>query len=216
MLGAFAGAGIGILVPRLFQAPETAPEPPPPSPPPAAEVYGEPGTPYAELAPAPDSPEGIAWRYARAFQEGDWDFVLERTQWMRERLAHVAAQTGSPEAAAGTRAELAERLATRTPEGSQLAPEGIEDQYIFVPGAALRIAGSDAGAEDLEEPVARRVWLEVTYPDRLRAPRTGDGLPIQRLRAGVSVSHSGRILKGSVIGNLEIDEESLALIWNGR
>lgn len=153
-----------------------------------------------------------AWRYARALQEGDWDAALERVSWMQERL-HLAAAAGGAEAEMEARRTLRNQLAIRNVEGNRLRPEGVEDQYVFTPDATVRYLGSDAGMEDLEAPVAERVWMEVSYGDRSHALLDQDTVPIQRLRVGLNVSAEGFILKANVVGNLNIDKTTISTNW---
>ena len=95
-------------------------------------------------------------------------------------------------------------LSVRTVEGNHIGPEGIEDSYVFAPGARLEVVDVDGGRQDLERPVKQRTWIRVSYPDPLRAPCDGKGGPVEALVAGVNVDDEGLVLKASVIGNLDI------------
>ena len=154
-----------------------------------------------------------ALRYAQALKEGDWETVIDQTLWMRERLDYVRLEGGGEEAAAREREHLARRLAERSPEENQLRPEGVEDQFVFAPGAEIAVAGVDAGRDDLERPVAARTWLRVTYPRQAQALRDAQNLPIRALTAGVNVDEKGYVLKAGVVGNLEIDMDSISRDW---
>jgi hypothetical protein len=162
------------------------------------------------LAPPKDS---AGWRYAEALVREDWDSVIALTLWMQERLARSQTQAGGPEAQEAVRRALAQSLAEQDLAGNQLAPEGVEDAYVFSPGASLEFVGQDVGKEGLERPVAERIWIRVTYPARERALRNSLGLPIHSLRAGINISSDGFVLKGNVVGNLDIDLESIRYDW---
>lgn len=157
----------------------------------------------------------MAWQYARAYQEGRWGRVLELTLWARERLALVAAREG-PEALARERDTLMAAFGTRTLIENQLRDTGVEDQYVFTPGARLAFESVDDGRDDLARPVARRTWFTVTYPGREQALLDSENVPIHSLRAGVNVSHDGYVLKANVVGNLDIDWTSIRYDWPSR
>jgi hypothetical protein len=108
---------------------------------------------------------------------------------------------------------LVESLQESAPEGNQLRFEGIEDQYVFSPAATLEIAGTDGGRSDLERPAAYRIWILVTYPERRWALLDPDRLAIRSLRVGVNVTHDGFVLKANVIGNLDVQWDSLNYAW---
>ncbi|MBI2425010.1 MAG: hypothetical protein HYV27_19450 [Candidatus Hydrogenedentes bacterium] len=161
---------------------------------------------------AESGPLQAAWHYVHALQEGDWDAAIDRTLWMQERLG-VAASSGGAEAEMEARRALRAQLASRNVEGNRLRPEGVEDQYVFTPAATVRYLGSDSGAEDLEAPVGKRVWMEVSYSEKSLALLDRDAVPIQRLRVGVNVSAEGQVLKASIIGNLNIDKTTISTNW---
>lgn len=165
---------------------------------------------------APLSPESIessaAWQYAVACRDGDWARVVALTAWMHERLALVEKSRGADSIPA-ERDRLMADLGTRTVADNHLADEGIEDPYVFSPGAEITYDSTDAGQEGLEVPVARRSWLLVQYPVREKALLDREGAPIRSFRVGVNVSSEGLILKGNVIGNLDIDWESIKYDW---
>ena len=159
----------------------------------------------------PSESDGVARRYAEAVRDSDWEAVVDRVLWMQERLEQVKQRDGSD--AAG-RQELLRRAADRSAEGNRLQLyEGVEDQYLFAPGVELSVLGGDGGEADLERPVARRTWIEVTYPARDRALLGEEKLPIHHLKAGVSVSSDGYVLKAALIGNVEIDVDSIDYRW---
>lgn len=154
-----------------------------------------------------------ALRYVRALQEGNWTEAIEMTQWMRDRLEYLEAQGGNPQDLEKARQDFTERLMTKTVEGNQLRPEGIEDQYILKPGVTLEPALKDKGRDDLETPAAYRVWFRVGFPQQAVAVRDEEGAPLKSLLVGVNISESGQVLKAGVAGNLEIDYGSTDYGW---
>lgn len=199
-VGALLGAIIGFAY-KKSQSGEAAVPPEP--------AAGEAASDGAQAAGIEDS---VAWRYARAYQEGDWEQVLALTPWARERLDLVL-ETEGPEAAQATRDELLASFGARSMLENQLRDDGVEDQYVFAPGAALTYVSEDEGQDGLEQPVARRTWLEVTYPAREKALLDQENLPIRSLRVGVNVSHDGQVLKANLVGNLDIDWASVRYDW---
>ena len=169
-------------------------------------------------APAEGS---VAWnpaavRYAAAFQQDAWDDIVTMTCWMQQRLVRVQIETGSTAARDEARARLRERISDRRVEGNLLRPEGVEDQYVFVSGATVEPIGFDPGRTGLEQPTKDRTWMRVTYPSRRGALRDDKGIPIRSITVGVDVSTEGLALKANVIGNLDIDWESISYDWNTR
>jgi len=53
----------------------------------------------------------------------------------------------------------------------------------------------------------------VSYPAPTQSLKDENGTPIKWLRVGVNVSADGYVLKAGVIGNLEIDFESISYNW---
>lgn len=206
LLGAIAGAvggavlkGTGWLPPKSV-AGDTEPEPA------AAEALPQ------EVRPVPADYESPAVAYARAMQQGHWDRVISMTLWMRDRLDYVR-ETEGDAAILAARQDLAAQLADRDTAGNRVTREGVEDQYVFVPGAELRVLAVDEGRDDLAAPAAERVWMTAVFPNRARAPRDAMGLPIKRLTVGVNVSTEGYILKAAIIGNLEIAWDAVSYDW---
>ena len=161
-------------------------------------------------SPASES-AGIAQRYASAVRAGDCARAIELTWWMQERL-RFALKSGK-DAQGSAMEDLCSSLKDRTTDGSRLRPEGIEDQYVFAPLAQVAVTRLDAGRQDLVKPVMERVWIHVSYPVPTQALRDDNGTPIKSLTVGVNVSTDGYVLKGGVIGNLEIDFESISYNW---
>lgn len=157
-----------------------------------------------------------AKRYASAIQSGHCDDVIAMTFWMQEHLQHVRMTSSDPNEESKAREELCRRWLERTPEGNQLSPEGIEDAYVFIPGAEVTVIGADDGREDLDKPVRERTWLEVQYPTRFRALHDQEGNPIRSLTVGVNISRDGYVLKAGVLGNLDIDFDSVSYRWTSE
>lgn len=169
----------------------------------------------AEKSPGskPDSVESsVAWQYAMACQNGDWAKVVDLTHWMKDRLEFVL-ETDGAGALPAEKDRLMDELGLRTVSDNRLLDEGVEDPYVFSPGCDISYDTVDTGRDDLDVPVARRTWLKVTYPAREKALLDKDGLPIRSLRVGINVSIDGHVLKGNVIGNLDIDWESIMYDW---
>ncbi len=159
-----------------------------------------------------DGQDSVAWAYARAYQEGDWARAIELTIWMEERLVFVA-RTGTPEDVVAERKRLIEQISTRVLTDMQLRDAGVDDQYIFAPGVRLEHVLDDSGRDDLAAEVAWRTWFNVIYPSREKALLDWDGMPIHSVYVGVNVSLDGRILKAGIIGNLDIDWDSIRYDW---
>jgi len=156
--------------------------------------------------------QSIAWQYATAYQEGNWDRVLALTLWAQERLQLVAEEEGE-DAAAKERDVLRAAFGTRTLVENYLRDTGVEDQYVFAPGSRIGFDSVDEGREDLELPAATRTWLKVTYPAREKALLDRESVPIHSLRVGINVSHDGYVLKANIVGNLDIDWTSIKYDW---
>lgn len=159
--------------------------------------------------------DGVAWQYAHAYQDGNWTRVVELTYWIKDRLAFVA-RTGTPEDVAQERDRLVAQVSTRRITDNQLRDGGAEDQYFFTPGAQLNYILDDSGRDDLAAEVARRTWFNVVFPNREKALLDREGIPIHSIYVGVNVSLDGYVLKAGVIGNLDIDWDSIKYDWPSR
>lgn len=166
------------------------------------------GEPAVETAPVPAT-SAAAMQYAYAFQQGDWDFVIDHTLWMQERLRYEQSRAAEPEHIENVRLELGRNASDRSPAGNRLLARGVEDQYVFRPEAVLELAGFDEGRDDLERPAEGRAWIRVTFPSESKALLDESGFPIRRLVVGVNLTAEGAVLKASVEGNLEIDPDSI-------
>ncbi len=166
-------------------------------------------------APAVDSIRvtDVAMRYARAVQQGDWERALESLEWVQQRLERVKAEEGE-EGALRAKQEISAAVSRRVDGENVLRYEGVEDAYIFQPQARFEVVGVDAGdGSEFEAPVLGRAWLRVHYAQRTTALRDADGLPIASLVVGLTVSVHDRVMKGGIIGNCEIDWDSISYQW---
>ncbi|MCC6143901.1 MAG: hypothetical protein IT368_08845 [Candidatus Hydrogenedentes bacterium] len=219
-LVATAGAAVGLWVSRPGQQAKSAASPGGTAPATIQEAVEhtlgmrEPAA--LPAVPAGEAADNPGWKYARAMQAGDWDYVIDHTLWMQERLSLVQVQGGPDATVAEARADLLEGVSTRPPAQNLLREAGVEDQYVFHPEAELTLLSVDAGREDLETPAAGRAWIEVQYPDRMSALLDEGGLPIRRLTVGVNYTAEGAVLKAGIVGNLEIDWESVRLDWDDQ
>lgn len=152
-------------------------------------------------------------RYALALVEGDYEAVVDQVLWMNERLNRIRLRSGDEAAVAAARAEMVEGLGRRIVAENQLTPEGVEDMYIFAPGAQLEWMSADDGREDLEAPAVRCDWIRVRYPSRARALRDLDNIPIRSLMVGVHTDRGGQVLKAGIAGNVEIVWSSISYDW---
>jgi len=188
LIGAVAGLTTALAI-RYLRSPET------------------PAAPEAMEIVTPDA--GPAVRYALAFQEGDWDYIIEHTLWIQERLRYERARTGEAAGSEAARLTISRELGDRSEPGNRLRDTGVEDQYVFRPGAAIEVAARDAGRDDLERPAADRTWLRVRFPTATNALYDASGLAIRAVTVGVNVSSEGYILKANVDGNLDVDWDSI-------
>lgn len=157
--------------------------------------------------------EGPALRYIEAVQASDWDTVITMTQWMQERIALAAEESGeSGEKAA--QADLAKSLKAEQNALAQLQLQGVEDTGVLKPSAEVKYLTSDAGLQDLARPVQRRDWFRITYPLKSQTLLDDKGLPLRAVTVGINISVDGKVLKSSVIGNMEIDMETLSADWD--
>jgi len=177
---------------------------------------GEPAISGTGWVPNP-LPDCIAVRYARALQTRRTDEIIHMTHWMQERLKRVRLSCSVPAREEAAREELRHDILTRTLEGNRLRPEGVEDKYIFAPGARLEVIGSDkrehAHEDPLSCPVKERTWLRVVYPNPITALRDETGRPIRSIVVGVNVSPDGYVLKAGILGNVEIRRDTISLDW---
>lgn len=173
-------------------------------------------TPAPAGVPKPLSEVGAnhpALEYAQAVQRRDCEKVMSQTAWIQARLERVQLESGTTGALNEARKTFCDDLTRSAIEENQLRSEGVEDKYVFAPGAAFEFVREDKGLAELSSPVASRAWIRVTYPLMSRALRDEDGRPIESLIVGVNVSDNGQVVKAGVIGNLEIDTGSIDLKW---
>ncbi len=170
-------------------------------------------TPPPLVARPSPSEDSAALAYARAFQQGDCERIIEMTQWMHDRLDYVRRTDGEPQALEEARAALCAQIQDRRPERNLLTLEGVEDQYVFSPGAELIFVGGAEGRKELDESAASIGWIQVVYPDTAHALYDAAGNAIRSITAGVHFSRSGKVIKAGVRGNAEIDWDSISYDW---
>jgi hypothetical protein len=177
----------------------------------------KPEAPAGTAKPSPEPPrheqDSLAMRYAVAVQNGNCDVIIPHTEWMRERLKTVLAGGADGEVNDKVRGDLCDKIQKRPSEGNQLRKEGVEDQYVFAPGAVFEWISADSGRTDLETTVKRRTWIRVTFPLRSRALADRTGRPIHSLVVGINVSADDCVVKANVVGNLDIDYGSFKFDW---
>lgn len=207
LVGVALGAALGWSVIHYVNLVKTESEPEPPKPVEASMYAAEPN----RVPVKSGTIENEAWHYAQAVQRGDWDDVMRRVPWMLERLTHAELNEGGQAARDAAREELIARMEDRSPSSvdNQLLAEGVEDWFVFSPYCTMAAESVDAGRRDLEAPADSRTWIRVTYDSPITALRDSLNLPIHSLLAGVNTSASGGVLKANVIGNLDIDLESI-------
>lgn len=151
--------------------------------------------------------------YAKAMQQGDWHQVVAKTLWMQDRLERVRMQRGNDTAVEEALTVIEAELSQRSITENQVTAEGVEDKYVFAPGAEIEWQSADEGRQDLEAPALRRDWIRVTYPSRERALRDQENIPLRSLLVGVNYTAEGQVLKANVVGNLDIDDVSFDYDW---
>lgn len=166
-----------------------------------------------EIVLKDSSEEQLVNRYVTAYQRHDCGELARTTLWIQDRLRNINSETEDTDVRADMSSVLCGQLFVWTDSNNQISIFGIDDQYLIPTTVTFRIEGADSGRTDLEEPVRERVWCQFTYSDPGMAPKSENGDPIHSLRAGVNVSMSGLVLKGSVIGNWELDNNSISLQW---
>ena len=152
-----------------------------------------------------------ALEYAEAVQAGRCNQIIDMTWWMQERLGTI--QPGEMRKA---KENLCEGIINRADEKNLVTPEGVEDQFIFVPGATIEVVGRDRGRMGLAKPTDKRIWMQVRFPVKSTALRDAAGNRIRALVVGINVSEDGSVLKADVLGNLEIDLESFSYDWTTK
>lgn len=155
----------------------------------------------------------VALHYARAVRDGRCDDVIAVTWWMQERLRYVEQDPGGAGELAKARDALCSELARRAQHENEIGVDGIEDRYLFQPGVTIEPVEVDEGRLDLAKSVANRTWLYLEYDRQSQAPRDVEGEPIRSLVVGVNVSTDGYVLKAGVIGNVEINWDSISRYW---
>lgn len=150
--------------------------------------------------------------YIEAVRDCDCEELVGRTAWMQERLANLAA-TATEAELREERQALCDRVCARDDKGYRLVQEGVRDQYLFFPGMTYKFIGKDSGRDDLAAPVATRAWVEVKFTSPMRCLKDVGGRTISGLTVGINLSADGKVLKAGVLGNAEIQYDSLRYSW---
>lgn len=161
-----------------------------------------------------DSLEAV--EYAKGVQRGSCNQVIDMTWWMRERLLYVESNATTSGEVRKAKEDFCEKMLDRVDEKNLVTAEGVEDQYLFVPGATIEVVGMDRGRQGLAKPAAKRIWMQVRYPVQATALRDPEGNQIRALVVGVNLSEDGYVLKAGVLGNLEIDLDSFSYDWTTK
>ncbi len=157
--------------------------------------------------------ESLAVKYAEAVKRGDCETIIEKTWWMQESLEVAFEEVGDALDTEEFRGKLCEGATVRNAGENVLTSSGIEDKYLLTPGVEIVPVDADEGGLELARPVGERVWLRLRYPTKLMAPLDSDGNRIREITVGVNISRDGFVLKAEVMGNLEVNWDSVSLDW---
>jgi hypothetical protein len=158
----------------------------------------------------------IAWaeEYVNAVQRGDCNFVIAATIWMQDRLEYVRSHAADPAAEErAAREALCADIRNLPKDRRVITDGGAEDPALLTGLSRVDFVSVDPGREDLESPVAGRVWLRVRYPSAGEAPVDEIGRPIRTIRVGLTLTPDGHVVKAGVVGNMELDDESSVVYW---
>lgn len=140
--------------------------------------------------------------------------MIGLTWWMQERLEFIRGGADQPDAAVEkAREALCEGIRDAIGGEPVLRAEGIEDGHVFTRHARFAVEGVTRAREDLAKPALAEVWMRIEYPNPGGAPRNAGGRPVKAMRVGVNVSADGYVLKAGVVGNLDVDYDSIAYHW---
>ncbi len=149
--------------------------------------------------------------YIRAYQNDDWEKVIQKTLWITERLKKVYEETKSEDKVEEVENSIIKDISNRDINSNYVKKNGVEDQYLFTKEATIiPVAWDRAGPFD-DERVKEKVWFLIEYPKPSVALRDERQLPIKSLIVALSVDNEGRIVKSNIIGNAEILRESIKL-----
>lgn len=151
--------------------------------------------------------ESLVHRYITAYQSQNCAEITACTEWIQERLNPLG-NDGITQFNAAQKKLCSELLSRKSGE-NQVEILGIRDIYLMPTTVTYKVMGADPGRQDLVLPVVERVWIAFEYPNQATAPQTPSGKTIRSLRAGINISTDNTILKGSIIGNWEIDRDSI-------
>ncbi len=155
-----------------------------------------------------------AMTYIKAYQTGDWDTVIEKTLWIQERLKYISKlYGGDTQKINAEKKEIEQKIKERDINKNFLTKEGVEDQYLFSPDAKVSVIKIDKEGPFNDPRIKERVSLFIEYPKPSKALRSEEKLPIKSLIAIISLNDEGKVVKSSIIGNIEITYSSIKL-WD--
>lgn len=158
-----------------------------------------------------------AMAYVKAYQEGEWESIIEQTLWIQERLKFISnANNNDKEKISKEKQEITKRIQSRDINKNYLTKEGVEDQYIFTPEAKITIIGIDSKGPFTDKRVKEMVWLNVEYPKPSKALRNEKQIPIKSMICSIAINNDGKIVKSSIIGNVKIDYSSIKLWYSTK
>lgn len=152
-------------------------------------------------------------RYFTAYQTKNCSEIAQCTDWMIARLQKINDRYSDEAKINEARANLCKEVLVRIPGEERLQLLGLKDHYLIPQASNYKVVGADPGRTDLAKTVKERVWVRIEYSNKATAPKNEEGEPIKQLRAGVNISTDHRVLKGAVIGNWEIDTNSILTRW---
>jgi len=165
-----------------------------------------------EAIQLPDNHPAIT--YVKAYQTGDLDTIIEQTLWIQERLKYISKlNEGDTQKINSEKEEIKQKIQKRDINKNFLTKEGVEDQYIFSPDAKVSVIGVDKEGPFKDHRIKERVSLLIEYPKPSTALRNEEKIPIKSLVAIISLNDEGKVVKSSIIGNIEIVYSSIKL-WD--
>lgn len=149
--------------------------------------------------------------YIRAYQNDDWEKIVELTLWIRERLNKVYEETRSNEKVEEVKNSIVKEISNRDINLNYLKKNGVEDQYLFIRDAKVTPIAWDSKGNFEDERIKEKVWFLIEYSKPSLALRNEKQLPIKSLVVALSINNDGFIVKSSIIGNAEIIWDSITL-----
>ncbi|MCX8063983.1 MAG: hypothetical protein N3G21_02285 [Candidatus Hydrogenedentes bacterium] len=149
--------------------------------------------------------------YIKAYQNDDWEKVVEQTLWIRERLRTVWEETKSYEKLEEVKRSIINEISNRDVNFNCLKKNGVEDKYLFTKDAKVLPIAWEKEADFHDPRVKEKVWFSIEYLKPSLALRNEKQFPIKSLVVALCVNSDGYIVKSSIIGNAEIVLDSIKL-----